>query len=61
LKTSQGQKIARGTVSLYMNTNIPYRGKLYYSKLILNLANTFNLIKNVSKELKLRSNIAKQV
>lgn len=59
--TSQGQKIARGTISLYMDTNIPFKGKLYYSNTILNLKEIFYLVKNISNELKLNSNIAKKV
>jgi len=59
--TSQGQKIARGTISLYMDTNIPFKGKLYYSNPILNLKEIFDLVKNISNELKLNSNIAKKV
>lgn len=58
---SEGQKIARGTISLYMDTNIPFKGKLYYSNPVLNLKETFDLIKNISNELKLNSNIAQKV
>jgi hypothetical protein len=61
LETSQVEKIARGTISLYIDTNIPFRSKLYYSKPLLNLIKTFDLVKKVSKELKLNSNIAKEV
>jgi hypothetical protein len=35
VETSQMQNIARATISLYMDTNIPFRGKLYYSEPIL--------------------------
>lgn len=61
VETSNVLKIARATISLYIDTNIPFRGKLYYSEPILNLIETFDLVKNVSKELKLNSNIAKEV
>jgi len=44
-----------------MDTNIPFRGKLYYSQPILNLKEIFDSVKNVSNELKLNSNIAKKV
>jgi hypothetical protein len=37
IETSKSQKISRGTTSLYMDTNIPFKGKLYYSNPILNL------------------------
>lgn len=61
METNQNQEIARGTISLYMDTNIPFRGKLYYSQPILNLNETFKLVKNVSEDLKLNSNIAQEV
>ena len=61
IETSKGQNIARGTISLYMDTNIPFKGKLYYSNLILNLKEKFDLVKNISNELKINSNIAKKV
>jgi hypothetical protein len=60
-ETSKGQKIARGTISLYMDTNIPFKGKLYYSNSIFNLKEIFDLAKNISNELNLNSNIAKKV
>jgi hypothetical protein len=60
-ETSKGQKIARGTISLYMDTNIPFKGKLYYSNPIFNLKEIFDLVKNISNELNLNSNIAKKV
>lgn len=44
-----------------MDTNIPFKGKLYYSNPVLNLKETFDLIKNISNELKLNSNIAQKV
>ena len=44
-----------------MDTNIPFRGKLYYSQPILNFKEIFDSVKNVSNELKLNSNIAKKV
>ena len=61
VETSKGQNIARGTISLYIDTNIPFKGKLYYSNLILNLKEKFDLVKNISNELKINSNIAKKV
>lgn len=61
VEASKGQKIARGTISMYMDTNIPFRGKLYYNQPILNLKDIFDSVKNVSNELKLNSNIAKKV
>lgn len=44
-----------------MDTNIPFKGKLYYSQPILNLKEIFDLVKKVSSKLKLNSNIAKEV
>ena len=61
IETNKGQNIARATISLYMDTNIPFKGKLYYSNLILNLKEKFDLAKNISNELKINSNIAKKV
>lgn len=61
IETNKGQNIARATISLYMDTNIPFKGKLYYSSLILNLKEKFDLVKNISNELKINSNIAKEV
>ena len=58
IKVSQIQKIARGIISIYINTNIPFRGKLYNSKPILDLKETFKLVKTVSSDFKLNSNIA---
>lgn len=60
-ETSSIQKIARGTISLYIDTNIQFRGKLYYTKPIFNFKKVFNLVKSVSKDLKFNSNIAKEV
>lgn len=61
IQTNKNLEIARGTISLYMDTNIPFIGKLYYSQPILNLEEIFDLVKNVSKDLKLNSNIAQKV
>lgn len=60
-KTNPDQKIAIGTISLYIDTNIPFIGKLYYSPPISNLENIFNKVKKVSNDLKINSNIAKAV
>ena len=58
IEASQLQKIARGTISIYIDTNIPFRGKLYNSKPIIDLKETFKLVKIVSNDFKLNSNIA---
>lgn len=61
IEASQIQKIARGTISIYIDTNIPSRGKLYNSKPILDLKETYKLVKIVSNDFKLYSNIAQEV
>lgn len=42
VETNKNQNIARGTISLYIDTNVPFRGKLYYSKPITNIEEIFN-------------------
>ena len=44
IEASQLQKTARGTLSIYIDTNIPFRGKLYNSKPIIDLKETFKLV-----------------
>ena len=61
IEASKIQKIARGTISRYIDTNVPFRGKLYYTKPITDMMETFNLVKNVSNDLKINSNIATNV
>jgi len=61
VETNKAQKIARRTISLYLDTNMPFRGKLYYSQPIFNLVEKFNLVKNISSGLKVNSNIGKTV
>lgn len=58
---SSRQGIARGTLGIFRDTNVPFRGKLYYSQPIEDFVTTFNLVKNISSDLKLNSNIAKEV
>lgn len=48
IETSKDQQIARGTISLYMHTNIPFKGKLYYNYPVVNLKEIFDLVKNIS-------------
>ncbi len=61
IEASQLQKIARGTISIYTDTNIPFKGKLYNSKPIIDFKETFKLVKTVSNDFKLNSNIAQEV
>ena len=46
-EASQLQKIARGTISIYIDTNITFRGKLYNSKPILDLKEIFKFVKTL--------------
>jgi hypothetical protein len=60
-EASSCEKIARGTLGMFRDTNVPFRNKLYYSKPIIDFELTFNLFKTASSDLNLNSNIAKQV
>lgn len=60
-EASFNEKRARGTLGIYIDTNVPFRNKLYYSKPIKDFESTFHLVKTVSKDLKLDSNIAKEL
>ena len=60
-EASYKEKRARGILGIYLDTNVPFRNKLYISKPITDFELTFNLVKSVSKDLKLDSNIAKEV
>jgi hypothetical protein len=46
---------------MYLNTNVPYRGLLFYTNPIQNFESTYDLVKNATKDLKLDHNIAKEV
>jgi len=46
---------------MFINTNVPFRNKLYYSNPITDLDLTFSIVKTSSSGLNLDSNIAKQV
>jgi hypothetical protein len=60
-EASSKQGIARGTLGIFRDTNVPFRGKLYFTQPIKDFVLTFNLAKNISSDLKLNSNIAKEV
>lgn len=47
-EASRSEKIARGTLGMFRDTNVPFRNKLYYSKPIINFELTFNLFKTAS-------------
>ena len=61
IEASQLQKVVRGTISIYIDTDVPFRGKLYNSKPIIDLKETFKLVKTVLNDFKLNSNIAQEV
>lgn len=58
LEASQLQRVARRTISIYIDSD---RGKLYNSKPIIDLKETFKLVKTVLNDFKLNSNIAQEV
>lgn len=60
-KVSNFEKVAGATLSMFINTNVPFRNKLYYSNPITDLNLTFTIVKTSSSGLNLDSNIAKQV
>jgi hypothetical protein len=47
---------ARGTLGLYLDTNVPFKDKLYFSQPILDFEATFKLVKGLTKDLKLNNN-----
>lgn len=60
-EASSNEKVARGTLGIFRDTNVPFRDKLYFSKPIIDFELTFNLVKSASEDLKLNSNVAKGV
>jgi hypothetical protein len=60
-ETSFNEKRARGTIGLYLDTNIPFRNKIYYSKPLVDLDSSFNEINSLSKDLNIISNKPKKV
>jgi group I intron endonuclease len=60
-EASEKEKVARGTLGIFWDTNVPFRNKLYLSKPIKDFESTFNLVKDASKDLNLNSNIAIKV
>ena len=61
IEASQLQIVARRTISIYIDSDVPFRGKLYNSKPIIDLKETFKLVKTVLNDFKLNSNIAQEV
>jgi hypothetical protein len=60
-EASRDQGLARGTLGVFRDTNVPFRGKLYFTQPIKDFKLSFNLAKSISSELKLNSNIAQEV
>lgn len=60
-KASKKTGISRASINMYLNTNVPYRGLLFYTNPIQNFESTYDLVKNATKDLKLDHNIAKEV
>lgn len=55
------KKIARHTITIYIDTNILFKGKLYNSKPIIDLKEIFKLVKTLWNDIKLNRNIAQEV
>lgn len=52
IEASQVQRVARRTISIYIDSDVPFRGKLYNSKPIIDLKETFKLVKTVLNDFK---------
>ena len=61
IEASQLQRVARRTISIYIDSDVTFRSKLYNSKPIIDLKETFKLVKTVLNDFKLNSNIAQEV
>lgn len=60
-EASKIEKIAYNTLLLFRDTNVPFRGKLYYTKPIIDFNSTLDQIKKNLKDVKIYSNIAIKV
>ena len=60
-KASCNEKLATNTLSMFIDTNVEFRNKLYYSNVITNLDLVFSIVKALSSKLNIDSNKAKQV
>jgi hypothetical protein len=60
-KASFNTDIARSSIDRYLNTNVPTKSLLFYSKPITDFLLTLNLVKEASLNLNLDSNTAKEV
>jgi group I intron endonuclease len=60
-EASKMERIAYGTVLLFRDTNVPFRGKLYFTKPIIDFNSTLDKVNNILKDVKLISKIAQKV
>ena len=60
-EASTKEKIAYGTVLLFRDTNVPFRGKLYFTKSIIDFNSTLDLVNITLKDVKIISNVAQKV
>ena len=60
-EASKIEKIAYNTILLFRDTNVPFIGKLYYTKAIIDFDTTLDQIKNNLKDVKIYSNRAIKV
>jgi group I intron endonuclease len=60
-EASKIEKIAYNTLLLFRDTNVPFRGKLYYTKSIIDFNSTLDQIKNNLKDVKIYSNMAIEI
>lgn len=60
-EASQKEKIAYGTLLLFRDTNVPFRGKLYFTMHIIDFNSTLDQMNSILKDIKIISNIAQEV
>jgi len=60
-KANEDTKVSRVTIKRYINTNVPIKNLLFYSKPVDNFVSTNELIKNTSKGFNLYSSSPKEV
>jgi hypothetical protein len=60
-KLSQYLGVSRETISIYLNTHVPYRGNLFLTNLVEDIEMSEKLISDITQGLELDRNIAKKV
>jgi hypothetical protein len=60
-KLSQYLGVSRETISIYLNTHVPFRGNLFLTNLVENIELSEKLISDMTQVLELDRNIAKKV